>query len=279
MTNSPRSGPTTACAILGAAVILLLATALFCYVSLDGPLLEHLASHPVDWHRITWVNAFRQLGKALVPLWLVLLWTVVTGRSRPLVLTAVALILTMLMVVPLKGATRRLRPSAVLAVRTQGVSPQELRAAAKASFPSGDAAAAFAVATAVACEAGWLAWPLLYASAAGVAVLRVTGMNHFPSDACAGAAAGILAGCLALWILAKVPRLALLDLRGAKPRGTLACVAGAVLLGLLAFDRKDPLVIFLGIYWPAVVIATAAAVLLKPRRTHADRSRISSCRE
>jgi undecaprenyl-diphosphatase len=268
MTNLPRNGTTTTFAILGAAVILLLAAALFCYVSLDGPLLEQLASHPVDWHKITWVNAFRQIGKALVPLWLVLLWTVVTGRSRPLVLTAVALILTMLMVVPLKVATRRLRPSAVLAVRTQGISPQELRAAAKASFPSGDAATAFAVATAVACEAGWLAWPLLYASAAGVAVLRVTGMNHFPSDACAGAAAGILAGCLALWILAKVPRLALLDLRGAKPRGTLACVAGAVLLGLAVFDPTNPLPVFLKVFWPLVLLACAGALL--PVRTRKE---------
>jgi undecaprenyl-diphosphatase len=248
--------------ILGAGSLLLLAAALFCYVSLDGPLLEQLASHPVDWHRIAWVNAFRQLGKALVPLWLVVLWTAVTGRSRPLVLTSVALIVTLLMVVPLKGVTRRLRPSAVLAVRTQGVSPQDLRAAAKASFPSGDAATAFAVATAVACEAGWLAWPLLYASAAGVAVLRVTAMNHFPSDVCAGAAAGILAGCLALWILAKVPRLALLDLRGAKPQGTLACVAAAVLLGLAVFDPANPLPVFLKVFWPLVLLAGTGVLLL-----------------
>jgi undecaprenyl-diphosphatase len=272
MTNLPRSGPTTACVVLGAAAILLLAAALFCYVSLDAPLLEQLASHPVDWQKVAWVNAFRQLGKALVPLWLVLLWTAVTGRSRPLVLTSVALILTMLMVVPLKGVTQRLRPSAVLAVRTQGVSPQELRAAARASFPSGDAATAFAVATAVACEVTWLAWPLLYVSAAGVAVLRVTGMNHFPSDVCAGAAAGILAGCLALWILAKVPRLAQLDLRGARPQGALACVAGAVLLGLVVLDPADPLPVFLKVFWPLVLLGGTGMLLLRsvarPRQQH-----------
>jgi membrane-associated phospholipid phosphatase len=241
-------------------MILLLAAAVASALTLDGPLLDRLAAHPVEWHEIPWVDAFRQLGKALVPLWLLVLWTALSGRSRPLVITSVALILTMLMVVPLKGATRRLRPSVVLAARTQSEPPRKLRSSDRASFPSGDAATAFAVATAVASQVPWAVWPVLYCGAAGIAVLRVTGMNHFPSDVCAGAAFGILAACLALWMQGRIQRLALIDTRGLRARGVLAGVAAAVLLGLLLFDRGDPLILFLGTFWPVVLLGGAATL-------------------
>jgi len=238
--------------IVGAVVVVLLAAAVVCYLSLDGRVLERLAVRQIRWHTIPWVNAFRQLGKAWVPIWLVILWAAVSGQSRPLVTTLVALVLTMVVVVPLKGVTQRLRPAAVLASRTQTEPPRTLRAADRASFPSGDASTAFAVATTVAPHVTALAWPLLYGAAAGVGVLRVTAMSHFPSDVCAGAAIGILGGYLALGLWSRLPWLHL-DLSGAAWRGVLAGLALCIALASL-LNRGSPLFVFLRTYWPLIAM-------------------------
>ena len=64
------------------------------------------------------------------------------------------------------------------------------------SFPSGHAAASFAVARVIVEETPGHLWlhALLYALAAGVAIGRVTGENHFPSDALVGSVIGYSVG-------------------------------------------------------------------------------------
>ena len=263
------------CRIIGGVVVVLLAAAAVCYVLLDHRVLERLAERQIRWHAIPWVNAFRQLGKGLVPIWLVILWAAVSGQSRPLVTTLVALVLTTVVIVPLKGVTQRLRPSAVLGSRTQTDTPRALRSADKASFPSGDAATAFAVATTVAPHVTAMAWPLLYGAAVGVGVLRVTSMSHFPSDVCAGAAIGILAGYLALGLWSRLPRLRL-DLRGPACRAVLAGLVVCIVPLAHLFDHRSPLLIFLGTFWPVIVLGLGGVLVVRLIRRRTRRRPQSS---
>lgn len=64
------------------------------------------------------------------------------------------------------------------------------------SFPSGHAAASFAVARVIVEETPGHLWlhALLYGLATGVAIGRVTGENHFPSDALVGSVIGYSVG-------------------------------------------------------------------------------------
>ena len=64
------------------------------------------------------------------------------------------------------------------------------------SFPSGHAAASFAVARVIVEETPGHPWVhvLLYGLATGVAIARVTGENHFPSDALVGSVIGYSVG-------------------------------------------------------------------------------------
>jgi undecaprenyl-diphosphatase len=63
------------------------------------------------------------------------------------------------------------------------------------SFPSGHAAASFAVATVLAKHFPGLAWPL-YGAAAVVAVSRIVRGSHFPTDVAAGLVLGVLVGAV-----------------------------------------------------------------------------------
>ena len=73
----------------------------------------------------------------------------------------------------------------------------------RTSMPSGHATSAFAVATALSHElrvraprAGRVATPMLYSAATFVAISRVYGAHHWPSDVAAGAMIGLLSGTL-----------------------------------------------------------------------------------
>ena len=81
------------------------------------------------------------------------------------------------------------------------------------SFPSGHAALAFAGASFFSsmlrryCDDPSRRIPLITASfacAAGASVLRVASGNHFPSDAAAGAAIGVLSGLAVPWLWARI---------------------------------------------------------------------------
>jgi undecaprenyl-diphosphatase len=187
----------TAIAVFGAASLL-------CYFLADARVFNWLCQNADNWHKSRWLAAFEQFGKVWALIWLLLLWGIITRRPRPALVGLLALLIMTATVLPTKSLVQRPRPRDILKQK----SPQETKnhLTRSWSFPSGDAAAVFAVAVAAIpfTSLGWS--PLMLIAAAGIAVLRVIVMAHYPSDVCAGAAAGVFSGWLALqiarrWIL------------------------------------------------------------------------------
>ncbi len=162
---------------------------------MDQPVQDWLRLHPNSWHRQSWLNGFRQLGKAYVVIWLLLLWSCLVDRWRITITTLVALLLVCLSVCPIKALVRRQRPYKLAAVSAPMPKEDEGRfQSARLSFPSGDTAAAFAAATVLASSLRRRWAPALFAGAAVIGVLRITAMAHYPSDVSAGMSIGLLAG-------------------------------------------------------------------------------------
>ncbi|MCL5279300.1 MAG: phosphatase PAP2 family protein [Planctomycetes bacterium] len=186
---------------VGAILLAIMAVTASC-LFLDPVVSKWLQNHPNTWHENAWVDGFRQLGRAGVPICLVAFWSCLTNKWRPAFVVALAMILVGVSVCPLKALTRRARPSQILAV-VPGQSLPEVPWQKKASFPSGDAAVAFAGAAALSLSWG-RPWTLaLFAAAGVIGVLRVTAFAHYPSDVMAGAIIGILCGVLAAWWAAR----------------------------------------------------------------------------
>jgi len=165
---------------------------------LDEYVFSALCQKPPTWHSNEWVEAFKLLGKTWVPIWLILFWFCVTGRLRLTIIALLALLLVAPTVNSLKILVRRPRPSDVIKAQ---LTQQEVKGLLHSwSFPSGDTASVFAVATALVPFVGWYLTPLFFAVAAGVGFLRVVVLAHYPSDVCGGAAVGIFCGWLALQI-------------------------------------------------------------------------------
>lgn len=219
----------------------------------DEPVRLWLMAHPNTWHQQDWVNAFRQLGKACVPIWLVLLWSCLTNRWRPTVLTLAALSFVALSVCPLKVLVARQRPNdPTLAATTSSASSAHPAWERNVSFPSGDTAAVFAVATVLVFSIR-RAWSLLFLPVAGaVGVLRVTSLAHYPSDAFAGMLIGVLVGW---WVVHRV--IHWLPRREFALGGWWRILLGVLLLILIPWLSPlvgmKPLPVFLRFYGPAVL--------------------------
>jgi membrane-associated phospholipid phosphatase len=227
------------------------------YLLLDEPVRQWLLLHPNTWHEHNWVNAFRQLGKAYVPIWLVLLWSCLTNRWRTTALTLMALVFVGLSVGPLKVLASRPRPNdparfAEYAAALDAHHAWEHRV----SFPSGDTAGAFAVAVVLALSIR-RSWAVLFLVAAGpIGLLRVTALAHYPSDVSAGMMIGVLAGWWSVhWAIRWFPEDAfLMSGRGRILLGVLL----VVLVPLLSpFVGMKGLLVFLRFYG-----APVAALLL-----------------
>lgn len=168
------------------------------YVLLDPRVSAWFLNHPGTWHRNLWMDAFRQLGKATVPIWLLVVWSCLTDKWRPTILTIAAMILVGASVCPLKAITRRGRPDATATASRQNT---QIPWQKKVSFPSGDTAVVFAGATTLSFSLGRLYAPVLFAAAGVIGLLRVTASAHYPSDALAGATIGVLCGLAAIrWL-------------------------------------------------------------------------------
>ncbi len=179
-------------------ILLVVAMAAASYLFADATVSGWCQNPPNTWHHNVWVSAFRQLGKVGVPLWLLLIWSCLTNRWRSTVVTLVALALIGASVDPLKAIVRRCRPSTVMAASRQSLSLQDIPWHEKASFPSGDTAVAFAVATILSSALGRFWAPALFVAAGAIGLFRVTGLAHYPSDVIAGALIGVLSGVCAL---------------------------------------------------------------------------------
>jgi undecaprenyl-diphosphatase len=186
------------------------------------------------------------LGKADV-LTLITLACGACGLRRPAVAMVLALVLSAVMVWPIKVAVHRERPNA----------------SSHYSFPSGDAAAAAAA-----------AWPLMArfprgvpfiaAGVGAVAAGRVLTGAHYPSDVAAGAALGALAGGLSVAFLRRV-RLRLTWRHFAGSAAVL--VLSALCLGAIG-KRGDleRMATAMAIYGPPAALAVACRVLRAVRR-------------
>jgi len=148
------------------------------------------------------------------------------------------------MVNPLKVGVRRPRPHEVI----KGPSWQEEQPflSYHLSFPSGDAAVAFSVASVIASFVTWPLACLLLAAGTGIALLRVTTMAHYPSDVLAGAAIGVFAGWLAIQIERRYLQLQ-------RPRFNLTrgmAIWGIIIIPVIFIlpDGIDKFVIFLKTY-------------------------------
>jgi membrane-associated phospholipid phosphatase len=174
------------------------------YLLLDKPVSGWFLEHPNQWHQNAWVDSFRQLGKAYVPIWLLAIWSCLTDRWRPTIVTIVAMILVGLCVCPLKAMVQRARPGdALIAVAGSSSPAESLSWRRKVSFPSGDTAVVFAAAATLSLYWGRLWTPGLFGVAAAIGLLRITALAHYPSDVAAGTLIGVLSGCGAMWGMAR----------------------------------------------------------------------------
>ena len=234
------------------------------YLLWDESVRQWLLAHPLTWHKRDGVNAFRQLGKAYVPIWLVLLWSCLTNRWRPTVVTLVALLLVGLSVCPLKVLASRRRPNDPTPLSGYAAGDSHRSWEQRVSFPSGDTANAFAVATVLACSTR-RAWAALFLAAAGaIGLLRVTSMAHYPSDVFAGMIIGVLAGWWSVhWAKRRPPE------KEFAVRGRWRILLGVLLVILVPLLSPlagvKPLLIFLRFYGVA-----AAGLLLIGALVHRD---------
>jgi membrane-associated phospholipid phosphatase len=202
MTKTESAAGLSRCDISFIVLIVVLALAsLWSWFDFDRPVFAALNRHPVDWNMHFWVKAFTDFGRVWLPVWILLVWTLFTRRSRPALLVFLALIIMTLFVFPLKFSVKRLRPAAQIETATNTQAEKDLYE--EQSFPSGDTASAFTIAAAL---IALNSWPpivfLLLVFASVIGALRVIMMAHYPSDVFAGAAIG----CLAAWLAVQIDK-------------------------------------------------------------------------
>ena len=177
------------------------------------------------------LSFFRPFGKGEVVL-LIAFALGVCGARRRATQIVLGLMLVSVLVWPFKWGVARVRPNG---------SNSE-------SFPSGDVAAIAAFCTPLVTASPW-AIPVGAIATAGVAAGRIYDGKHFPSDALAGAAFGILAGALAM---------ALLRRRQVRPRRLWFLAAAMLVMALdiakLPWARALPFVLACLAIWGPVAV-------------------------
>jgi protein-S-isoprenylcysteine O-methyltransferase Ste14/membrane-associated phospholipid phosphatase len=187
----------------------LVVIAAWSYFNLDEEVFLLLSQKPVNWNENFWLKAFTYLGKPWLLIWLLLIWFISTGRQRPVLIAFLALIMVSLTVIPVKVTVKRPRPQDIIKIHSRAEGRPDL--IRSWSFPSGDTAVVCAVASVIISCATWPWACLVLTACAGVGLLRVTAMAHYPSDVFAGAAIGSFAGWLAVqtdqrWLPLEKPR-------------------------------------------------------------------------
>jgi membrane-associated phospholipid phosphatase len=267
--RNSRSGRAVWICVAAAWVLATIGTYLF----LDSIVSRWLWDHPITWHTNFWVNGFRQIGRAGVPIWLTAVWSCVTGKWRPAIVVTVALVLVAVSVCPLKAIARRTRPIHTL-IAASGQSQPEVPWQKKVSFPSGDAAVAFASATALSLSWGRFWTPALFVAATAIGVLRITAFAHYPSDVMAAALIGVLCGMAAMSWTRRWWPLDQLRVEGRWPSGV-ALVVICVLPVIGPYIGNGPaLFVFLRVYAiPLIVLILIylGVVRLRGRRPESER--------
>ncbi len=233
-----------------AAIIILGLAALVSYFLLDEQAFSWLRRHRSNWYKNDWLQAFTLLGKAWVLIWLLLSWVLATGRHRPALVAILVLLLISPAVISLKAIVQRPRPADIAKVHSRAEDRNYV--VRSWSFPSGDTAAVFAVATALAPFVRW-PWGLTFFTvASSIGILRLAMLAHYPSDVCAGAAIGMLISWLASQITSKCR---LPELSGFNWYRAIAAVGMIVIsLSLGLFEGINQLLTFLKTYGVLVLL-------------------------
>jgi undecaprenyl-diphosphatase len=236
-------------AVLTAIVVLGLAAVLG-FFFLDEWTISRVSEQSGNWYENDWVEALRYLGKAWAPIWLLLVWMRFGNRPRAALAGLLALLLIMPLVLPLKVVVGRPRPKEVIAASPQMKEQNAIPPGH--SFPSGDTATVFAVATVLAGFVGWLWMAVLFIVATCVGLLRIVVLAHYPSDVSSGAAIGIFCGWLALeidrrWVLLEPARL---------KQGLTIALLGVITIPFLLwlFEGFDRFLLFLKNYVAVTVV-------------------------
>ncbi|HBG77479.1 MAG: phosphatase PAP2 family protein [Phycisphaerae bacterium] len=180
------------------------------YFCLDQRVFTLASNLPENWGNNLLTQMIVCLGKVWLPIWLLLVWFIAAKKQQPVLISLLALIMVLLIVTALKHSIHRPRPRDVVNAAQTADKQHRIY---KSSFPSGDTASIFTVATVAAFFVSWRWTTLFLTASVAVGVMRVTQMAHYPSDIFAGAGIGIFAGWLAIqidrhhWRQLKLPHL------------------------------------------------------------------------
>lgn len=217
----------------------------------DSGVREYFAASDTSFSQSAWMLGFKQFGKTWVPVWLMLLWLFTCRRVEPVLAGLIALLLVLPMVSGVKASVNRMRPQQVVDI-SRGEMPEQLPRT-NSSFPSGDTASIFAASTALILMRG-MRLSLLVLPAVGIGFMRIVDLRHYPSDVLAGAAVGMAAGVLAVYLIENHPNL--------RPEQYLARpwrivnVALVIALPFIAWltESTSSIYVFLVPYWPIVLV-------------------------
>jgi undecaprenyl-diphosphatase len=228
-----------------------------CFVFFDASALSYLRENPPTWNKNFCVQAFKQLGKVYVPVWLLLFWAWITGKHKTAIVCFLSLLITMAAVLPVKALVRRPRPKDVIKAETK--IENETKLSRSWSFPSGDTASVFAVGTVLAFAVRRPFILGLAACCGGIGILRAAELAHYPSDVFAGAALGIFCGWAAMRTRKLRPEIENIF----KGQERILSFIGVIIIPILMwlFQGPDNLKMLLAFYLPIGLIISVAGRL------------------
>lgn len=241
--------------------VILLVLGLVCFLLVDRPLLQFMDGNTSDFHTKPTVNAFRQFGKAWVPLWLLLMWAFLTPWRKAVTAALLGMVIVMPILFPLKYTVNRLRPEKQLIKLHNPEATEEINSGSP-SFPSGDTATVFAVAAALGAFCPLTVSIPAYLIAAAIGLLRVVSLDHFPSDVCVGAALGLFAGYWAARIIEQSPHVRVNLPDSFKWKAVVLVLTVGMPLWVALFEDSNPLIIFLKVFWPHVLLFFLTVITL-----------------
>jgi undecaprenyl-diphosphatase len=192
--------------VVPAAIAVLALVALICYFAFDYWISLKVVRLPKHWFSNGLVKGLTQLGKGWLLVWLLLTWVWAKRQTRAAIIVLLALAMTGAVSGSIKLLTQRPRPMNNAVITGEPQNQNVPLHKWSWSFPSGDAAGAFAFATVLAHFAPRRWTAILFALSICIGVARVGTMNHYPSDVFAGAALGTGTGWLALRLSGRMTR-------------------------------------------------------------------------
>jgi undecaprenyl-diphosphatase len=178
-----------------AAIVFLIIAAAVCLLFFDQQVIRFLHKNDLHWDSNKSIKTFQYLGKTWLLVWLILFWVILTRQNRVIFYAVLTFLAVGAIVLPLKLAVHRERPSGFIDRVYEQKNEDHPPALLKSwSFPSGDTAHCFAVATILLAVVRRRLIIFFFVASCFVGILRILVFAHYPSDVFGGAAAGIFAG-------------------------------------------------------------------------------------